>query len=99
MHFDAFQLGVGLGTQLLADLFGVVPGLLDDPGRLGLGLLESPFVLGIGVGDLLCGLRVVLQLVADGLLLVLHQGANRRHDVSPHQEDDDREPDELSDEG
>ncbi len=99
LGFDAFQLGVCMGSQLLGDLLGVVPGLLDHLRRLGLGLFQRLGVLLVGVGDLLLGLGVVAELSADGLLLVLHHGANRRHDVFPEQKDDDGEADELSDEG
>ena len=99
LGFDAFQLRVGMGSQLLGDLLGVVPGLLDHLRRLGLGLFQRLGVLLVGVGDLLLRLGVVGELGADGLLLVLHHGADRRHNVFPEQEDDDRESDELSDEG
>ena len=99
LHLDALQFRVGVGAKLLGDLLGVVPGLLDHLRRLGLGLFERLGMLGVGVGDLLFGLGMVGELSADSLLLVLHHGANRRHNVFPEQEKDDREPDELSDEG
>ena len=72
LHLDALQLDVGLGAQLLGDLLGVVPGLVDHLRRLGLGFFERLGVLGVGVGDLLLGLGMLLELRADGLLLVLH---------------------------
>ena len=99
LGFDAFQLGVCMGSQLLGDLLGVVPGLVDHLRRLGLGLFQRLGMLLVGVGDLLLGLGMVAELSADSLLLVLHHGADRRHDVFPEQKDDDGEADELSDEG
>ena len=98
LSFDALQLDVGLGTQLLGDLLGVVPRLLDHLRRLGLGFFERLGVLLVGVGDLLLRFGVLCELSADGLLLVLHHVAHRRHNVFPEQEDDDREADELPDE-
>ncbi len=99
LHLDALQLGVGMGPKLLGDLLRVVPRLLDHLRGLGLGLFQRLGMLLVGVGDLLLRLCVFRELGADGLLLVLHHGADRRHNVFPEQENDDREADELSDEG
>ncbi len=62
LGFDAFQLGVGLGSQLLGDLLGVVPRLVDHLRRLGLGFFQRLGVLVVGVGDLLLRLGVVGEL-------------------------------------
>ncbi len=78
LHLDALQLSVGLESQLFGDVLGVVPGLLDHLRRLGLRLFQRLGVLLVGVGDLLLCVRVVRELGADSLLLVLHHGANRR---------------------
>ena len=88
-----------MGSQLFGDLLGVVAGLVDHPRRLSLGLFQRLGVLLVGVGDLLLRVGVVGELSSNGLLLVLHHGADRRHNVFPDQEHDDRESDELSDEG
>ena len=98
LRFDPFQLGVGLGTQLLGDLLGVMTRLLDHLLRLGLGFFECLGVLGIRVGHLLFRFSVLFELSADSLLLALHHAADRRHDVFHEEKDDDREADELSDE-
>ena len=72
--------------------------LFDHLRRLGLGLFKRLGVFLVGVGDLLLRHGMVLELGANGLLLVLHHGANRRNDVLPEEDDDDRETNELSDE-
>ena len=93
LGFDAFQLDIGLGAQLLGDALGVMSRLFDHPCRLGLGFFQRLGVLSIGVGDLLLRLSMLGELRANGLLLIPHHVTDRRHNVFPDEEDDDRESD------
>jgi hypothetical protein len=76
-----------------------VAGLFDHLCGLGLGLFYGPGVFLVGVGDLFTGRLVLRELRADSVLLVLHHRADRWHNVFPEQENNDRESDELPDEG
>src|ERR1700687_3167500 len=97
LHLDTFQLDVRLGAQLLGDLLGVLPCLLNHLLRLGLGFFQRLGVLGVGLGHLLFRLRVFGELGADGLLPIRHQLADRWNGMLPGDEDEDREADELPD--
>lgn len=99
LSLDALRLGGRLLLELSLDALRVVLGLVGDLLRLGLRVLQRLGVHGIGVGELAARLLALGERCANCVLLLLHQVAHGWDDPLVDDERDDREPDELSDEG
>ena len=87
-----------LVLQLAGDALGVLSGLVGDLRRLRLRISERLGMHGVRVGEFLRGVGTVGERRAHGVLLLLHHGLHRRHDIAPQDEHDDCEPDQLTNE-
>jgi len=95
---DPGGLDLGLLTHLGDDRGALLARLLTDLRRLVAGVGDLRLELPLGVLGVLSRLIGLCELLADRLLARRHRPVDRRDDVAPHDEDDDRERDQLHEE-